>query len=62
MCYVVVRVSGACGRITLNRSRALNALSLAMVDEMHAALAGWANNDSIRFVLVNGAGDRGLCA
>jgi len=58
----LVRVSRACGRITLNRPRALNALSITMVDEMHAALSVWAKDESIQFVLVDGAGDRGLCA
>jgi len=59
---VLVRVSGACGRITLNRPRALNALTLEMVDEMHTTLMTWASDESIQFVLVDGAGERGLCA
>jgi enoyl-CoA hydratase len=59
---VLVRVSGACGRITLNRPRALNALNINMVHQMHAALAAWAKDDSVHFVLVDGAGERGLCA
>jgi enoyl-CoA hydratase len=50
------------GRITLNRPRALNALNITMVDEIHATLSVWAKDDSIQFVLVDGAGDRGLCA
>ncbi len=62
MSDVLVRVSGACGRITLNRPRALNALSISMVEAMHAALAEWANDDRVLFVLVDGAGERGLCA
>jgi enoyl-CoA hydratase len=59
---VLVRVSGACGRITLSRPRALNALNITMINEMHAALAAWAKDDSVHFVLVDGAGERGLCA
>jgi enoyl-CoA hydratase len=62
MSDVLVRVSGACGRITLNRPRALNALTLEMVNIMHTALMTWANDVSIQFVLVDGAGERGLCA
>jgi enoyl-CoA hydratase len=62
MSDVLVRVSGSCGRITLNRPRALNALTLEMVNIMHTALMTWANDVSIQFVLVDGAGERGLCA
>ena len=62
MSDVVIRVLGACGRITLNRPRAMNALSLTMVNEMHAALETWAQEDGVQFVLVDGAGERGLCA
>jgi enoyl-CoA hydratase len=62
MSDVLVRVSGTCGRITLNRPRALNALTLEMVGIMHTALMAWADDASIQFVLVDGAGERGLCA
>ncbi len=62
MSDVLIRVTGACGRITLNRPRAINALSITMVEEMHAALAAWASDDRVGFVLVDGAGERGLCA
>ncbi|WP_260734484.1 enoyl-CoA hydratase/isomerase family protein [Tunturiibacter lichenicola] len=62
MSDVLVRVSGSCGKITLNRPRALNALTLEMVNIMHTALTTWANDVSIQFVLVDGAGERGLCA
>jgi enoyl-CoA hydratase len=62
MSDVLIRVSGACGRITLNRRRALNAMSTTMVEEMQAALADWAENETIQLVLVDGAGERGLCA
>ncbi len=62
MSDVLVGVTGACGRITLNRPRALNALNLTMVDGIHAALAAWATDANVKFVLVDGAGERGLCA
>ena len=45
MSDVLVQVTGACGRITLNRPRAMNALSLNMVEEVHAALAAWAADE-----------------
>ncbi len=62
MSDVQIRISGACGRITLNRPNALNALTFEMVQAMHLALVEWATADEVKFVLVDGAGERGLCA
>ncbi|WP_416063267.1 enoyl-CoA hydratase/isomerase family protein [Rhodococcus indonesiensis] len=59
---VLVRVSGGIGRITLNRPKAINALNYDMVKVMAAALDEWAKDDSVRAVVVDGAGERGLCA
>lgn len=59
---VLVRVSGGIGRITLNRPKAINALNYDMVKVMAAALDEWAMDDSVRAVVVDGAGERGLCA
>jgi enoyl-CoA hydratase len=59
---VFVRIIGAIGRITLNRPRALNALTLDMVSEINAALAQWADDPAVLAVIVDGAGARGLCA
>ena len=62
MSDVLVRVLGACGRITLNRPRAMNALTLDMVDTMHAALMEWAGDPAVQFIVLDGAGERGLSA
>ncbi len=59
---VLIRQQGACGRITLNRPRAINALSPSMVRAITVALTEWAEDSSLQFVLLDGAGDRGLCA
>ncbi|MGW4580750.1 enoyl-CoA hydratase/isomerase family protein [Rhodococcus aetherivorans] len=59
---VLVRVSGGIGRITLNRPKAINALNYDMVKATAAALGEWAGDDSVRAVVVDGAGERGLCA
>lgn len=59
---VLVRQEGVCGRITLNRPQAINALTLEMVAEMYRTLKAWAGDPEIEFLLVDGAGDRGLCA
>ena len=59
---VLIRTEGSLGHITLNRPRALNALSHAMILQMAAALSVWATDPAVHAVLVDGAGDRGLCA
>ncbi|MFJ4210827.1 enoyl-CoA hydratase/isomerase family protein [Paenarthrobacter sp. NPDC089675] len=53
---------GHLGIVTLNRPRAVNALNAGMVKAMLQQLAAWADDDSVANVLVQGAGDRGLCA
>ena len=53
---------GSVGRITLDRPRAINALDLGMIHAIAAALDGWEHDVDIALVLVDGAGERGLCA
>jgi len=50
------------GVLTLNRPKAINSLTQTMVDAITAALAEWADDDTIGAVVVTGAGERGLCA
>ena len=59
---VLTTVQGRLGRITLNRPRAINALDHQMIDEVQTALVTWEKDDDVVAVLVDGAGDRGLCA
>ena len=59
---VLFRREGGIGRITLNRPKALNALTLGMVNAIADALAAWEADPSIRLVVLDGAGERGLCA
>ena len=59
---VLVRSHGALRRLTLNRPRAFNALTLDMAVTMTALLRGWAVDDAVGAVLIDGAGERGLCA
>ncbi len=59
---VLTRTVGALGRLTLNRPRALNALDLDMIDTLAAALDQWESDTDVDIVLLDGAGDRGLCA
>jgi len=57
-----VQIEGDVGVITLNRPKALNALSHKMVDGMREALTRWASDDNVRCVLIEGAGERAFCA
>lgn len=59
---VLLEVRDGLGRITLNRPRALNALTHAMVRRIDAALVEWAADPAVRGVLIRGAGEKGLCA
>jgi len=59
---LLTRVDNGVGRLTLNRPTAINSLTQAMVDAMAAVLADWAADDAVRAVVLDGAGDRGLCA
>nr|WP_264760979.1 enoyl-CoA hydratase/isomerase family protein [Aneurinibacillus migulanus] len=59
---VLFHVEKGIGHILLNRPKALNALSLYMVDEIGKKLAEWEHNPSVSLVLIEGAGEKGLCA
>jgi len=59
---VLITTSGGLGRIVLNRPRAINALNHGMVRQIAAALAEWSGDDTVRAVVITGAGERGLCA
>lgn len=61
MSDVVVRVEGVAGRITLNRPKALNALTHDMVREIHRALDAWRDDPRVACVMIDGAGDRAFC-
>ncbi|WP_068093771.1 enoyl-CoA hydratase/isomerase family protein [Novosphingobium rosa] len=55
-------VEGRLGIITLNRPKALNALNLAMVEQIDAVLAGWETDPAIDAVLIRSAVERAFCA
>ena len=59
---ILTHVDGGVGLLTLNRPKAINSLTHAMVTAMDATLAAWATDDDVMSVVVSGAGDRGLCA
>src|SRR5262245_32100084 len=53
---------GAAGIVTLNRPKALNAITHAMVRALAAQLADWAKDDAITRVVMLAAGDRAFSA
>lgn len=59
---VLLERRGTAGLITLNRPKALNALTLTMVREMREALDAWAADPAVTRVVVTGAGERAFCA
>ena len=59
---VRVAETGHLGHLTLDRPKALNALTQGMIDAIHAALDRWQDDDRIHAVLLDGAGDRAFCA
>jgi enoyl-CoA hydratase len=59
---VVCERRGAAGIITLNRPKALNALTLAMVRDMRRALEAWEVDPGVTRVVVTGAGEKAFCA
>jgi enoyl-CoA hydratase len=53
---------GGVATVTLNRPRALNAFTLDMYRRFDPMLRAWAEDRSVRAVLVRGAGNRAFCA
>lgn len=53
---------GPIGVITLNRPKALNALTLSQVRALNPKLAEWASEPSVAAVVIQGAGERAFCA
>ena len=56
---VLEEVRGGVGFITLNRSRALNALSLSMVRAMYEILLDWQANPEVKAIAIRGSNKEG---
>jgi enoyl-CoA hydratase len=59
---LIVRREGSAGIIRLNRPKAINAMTLEMSIGIDAALDQFEADSAIALVLLEGAGERGLCA
>ena len=59
---LIVRREGAAGIIRLNRPKAINAMTYEMSQGIDAALDRFEKDAAIAVVILEGAGERGLCA
>ena len=59
---VIVRRQGTAGVIRLNRPKAINALTVEMVLSIDAALDRFETDPDVGVIVLEGAGERGLCA
>ena len=59
---VIFSIDGHIATITLNRPQKLNAVTPEMADAITAAVAEYNDSDTIRCVIVTGAGERSFCA
>ena len=62
MTEVLTHTHGAAGHISLNRPKALHALTLDMCHAMSAALTEWATDDAVQAVMIDHSEGRGFCA
>jgi enoyl-CoA hydratase/carnithine racemase len=62
MSDLLVHIDGVAGRITLNRPNALNALTWNMVVDIEAALENWRDDDAVKLVIFEAAGDKAFCS
>lgn len=62
MTELLIHVKGGYGWITLNRPKALNALSLAMIRGIAHQLKEWEKDVSIHGIVIEGAGEKAFCA
>lgn len=58
----IIRIDGRAGRITLNRPKALNALTWNMLLEIEGALDRWRDDAAVQVVIFDAAGDKAFCA
>jgi len=54
---ILFETRDAAGIVTLNRPKALNAVTRTMVGDLHAKLIEWANDDAVQTVVIKAAGE-----
>ena len=60
--HIKCEVEGGLAVLTLNRPRALNALTLDMMRSMTETLRRWEADEAVRLIVVVGEGERAFCA
>ncbi|GEO80600.1 enoyl-CoA hydratase/isomerase family protein [Pararhodospirillum oryzae] len=59
---ILFSVADGVAVVTLNRPRALNALTLDKIRHLDPALRVWADDSDVRLVIIEGTGERAFCA
>ena len=59
---LIARKEGSVGVIRLNRPKAINAVTLEMFHDIDKALDAFEKDSTVAVILLEGAGERGLCA
>ncbi|WKA26038.1 enoyl-CoA hydratase/isomerase family protein [Bradyrhizobium roseum] len=59
---LIARKEGSAGVIRLNRPKAINAVTLEMFHDIDRALDAFEKDPAVAVILLEGAGERGLCA
>src|SRR5690242_14426453 len=59
---ILFEVKDGLGVITLNRPKALNALTHGMILELEKVIPKWEKDPAVKAVVLRGAGDRAFCA
>ncbi len=62
MTDIHIRKTGHAGRITLQRPKALNALTYKMCLQIDDALKAWRDDDDVVLVILDAEGDKAFCA
>jgi enoyl-CoA hydratase len=59
---VLTEIRGQIGLITLNRTKALNALDMVMIEQITAALDTWLHHDEVRAIVIHHDEGKAYCA
>ena len=59
---IIVDIRNHIAHLTLNRPKALNAITHEMIDEISSLLDRWATDDNIKAIVIRGAGEKSFCA
>ncbi len=62
MSDISIRITGVCGRITLTRPQALNAMTYEMCLAIERAFDAWRNDPAVKLIVIDAQGDRAFCS